>query len=286
MIRSSRLVASPVRGLGVRARAFLACCIVVASLAVAVPARAALTPPERGLLVRYLDALVRGDYAAAFALLSDDERRYFRSAANYGSVFAADRVKVDAFRVLGSTRTAKGTVALVSERIEFFDHARQSPGTATVKVPYGLVPRGAGLGIKDPYHPWRAYAPSGVAVTVHRIRAIVRKVSFFTGRLEIVATFQNLGDTPVTILAYGRTALRDETGKSYPLIASNLSSLTDKTLYTGLRLPGSGEYTGALTFQTPDRFTPKTLTLTVAPALLDGGDEPFQLPLPTYVLPT
>jgi hypothetical protein len=249
-------------------------------------AGAALAAAQRTALQHYISALASGHYDVAFAMLSPDERRYFRSSANFASIFAADRFKIDSFRIVGSKSDKLGTVALVSEVVEFFDHARQTPGRVTAKVLYGILRGPSGFVIKDPLHPWRALAPSGVTATANDVRITVRKLSFYTGRLEIVTTFANFGDATVTLLPYGRTVLRDQNGKTYPLIASRVASLTDKTLYTGLRLPGSAQYTGFLTFLTPDRFQPKTLSLTIAPALTDGADAPFEIPLPTLTLGT
>jgi hypothetical protein len=40
-----------------------------------------------------------------------------------------------------------------------------------------------------------------------------------------------------------------------------------------------------MTFATPDRFTPKTLGVTVAPLLADGADAPFSVALPSWDVP-
>jgi hypothetical protein len=250
-------------------------------------ARAALSGADRSVLARYLGELQHAHYAAAFALLSDAERRYFGSVANYSSVYAADRLQIVSFRILGSTsEPGRGTVALVSERIGFFDYAHQLPGSATAKVAYGILASPLGPRIKDPYHPWRAVAPAGLSTTAFGVRATIRKISFFTGRIELVVTFQNRSDATVTLLPYGRSVVRDDAGKAYTPVATRLPGLTDKTLFTGLRLPGSGQYTGLMTFLTSNRFAPKTLTITLAPALVDGADAPFELDLPTYTLPS
>ncbi len=248
-------------------------------------ARAALTSPQRVVLTAYLDALAHGRYASAFALLSDDERRYFRSATNLQSVYDADRFKILSFRIVGSETTPKGTVALVSERVSFADRAHDAVGSAAVRVPYAIVPGRTGPAIRDPGHPWRAVAPQGAEVSVNGLRAVVRKVSFFTGRVELVITFENRGDGAVTVLPYGRSVLRDAKGAVFHPIATRYDSLTDRTLYTGLRLPASGRYTGFLTFATPDRFVPASLRLSLAPALADGADAPFSLDFPAFSLP-
>ena len=236
------------------------------------------------MLDHYLDALAHRRYDAAFALLTPDERRYFATAGNFASVFAADGLTIDHFQIIESKSASLGTVAVVSEHVAFFDRRRDAAAHATFKVAYGIVRESDGYRIKDPYHPWRAIAPSGAEATVNGTTVAVRKLSFFTGRLEMVATFANSGTATVTLLPYGRTALRDERGHTYPLIASRLSGLTDKTLYTGLRLAPQARYTGLMTFLTPGRFTPKTLTLTIAPALADGADAPFDIPLPPITI--
>jgi hypothetical protein len=250
------------------------------------PAGAVLSRPQRDVLRRYLDAFVARRYDAAFALLSDDERRYFQNAANLASVYAADRFRLVSYRIIESkVAPPLGAVAVVLERIEFFDAARQSPASATAKVVYGIVPGKNGLRVKDPGHPWRVIAPSSLGGTLNGVAVTIRKIAFYTGRIELVATFQNRADRVVTLLPYGRSVLQDDAGKIYQPIESRLSSLTDKTLYTGLRLPSSAQYTGAIAFFTPDRFRPKTLTLTIGPALFDGADEPFAIDVATFAVP-
>lgn len=247
------------------------------------PVVAALTSVERTVLVRYLDALVHERYDVAFALLSGPERRYFASAKNFATVFTADRLHIDRYRVLGSSTVARaGTVAIVSEHVRFFDHAKDEVGTLDASIRYGVVPGPHGPAIKDPFHPWHAIAPTGVAIEKNGIRATVRKVSFFTGRVEIIVTFANYGTQSVTILPYGRSVLRDDAGRSYVPLATKLPSLTDRILFEGLVLAPSARYTGALTFATVDRFAPKALGITLAPIVADGGDAPFDLTIPNF----
>jgi hypothetical protein len=249
------------------------------------PARGALTTAERVVLSAYLDALAHGRYSSAFALLSADERRYYGTVENLASVYDADRFRILRYRILGSEAAAKGTVAVVSERVSFLDHAHEAPATADAKVPYAIVPGPNGPVIRDPGHPWRAIAPTGFVAEAGGVRATVRKISFFTGRIELVVNFQNRGDSVVTLLPYGRSVLRDAKGAVMRPIATRLPGLTDRALFEGLRLPSSGEYTGFLTFDTPDRFRPASLQLSLAPALADGADAPFALEFPPFALP-
>jgi hypothetical protein len=243
------------------------------------PSSASLSHAQRTVLGSYLAALERARYDAAFSLLDAGERHYFGTAQNYASSYVADRFVLVSYRILGSESTSAGTVAIVSERVRFRDHARDATASATVEVPYGIVSAPhAAEAIHDPGHPWRAEATIGVTAESGGLRATVRKVSFFTGRVEFVVTFENRGAETVTLLPYGRSVLRDGAGTVYRPIATRASGLTDAELYIGLRLPRSARYTGFITFATPERFTPRSLQLTLAPALADGGSAPFELP--------
>jgi len=245
------------------------------------PPAPSLSGTQRSALDRYLGAIGIGNYADAFRLLTEPERRYFASADNFASAFKTDQFKVARYKLLRvAAAPPQGVVAIVSEDVEFFDHAHQTTATATARVAYGLVDEGGNVRIKDPGHPWHAIAPANLTAEVDGLRITVRKISFFTGRVEFLLTFANHGDNAVTLLPYGRSLLHDEGGAAYHLIETKLATLTDRNLRRGLLLAGSAQYTGALTFFTPDRFTPKTLKLTVGKELRDGADAPFEVVMP------
>ncbi|GAC1519700.1 MAG: hypothetical protein NVS2B3_16030 [Vulcanimicrobiaceae bacterium] len=271
-----------------RATAFALSLLSAASLGALVPSRASATlaAAERGVLIRYLTALERRDYRAAFAQLSDDERRYFGSARNLEAVFAADGLAVEHHTILKSTSAGRlGSLAVVRERVRFFDHARQRTGRTDADVRYGIVPSARGPAIKDPFHPWFAFAPTAFRAQVGGASVTLRKVSFYAGRFDIVATFANTGSSAVTILPYGRTLVRDERGRRYVPIRSTASNLTDRVLFEGLRLAPNARYTGTLTFASVVRFRPRRLAVTIAPALFDGGERPFDFVLGEHVVP-
>jgi len=159
------------------------------------PAAAALSRDERSTLQRYLRALSARRFDRAFGLLSSSERRYFGSAAHLQSVFDADRVRIASARILASHADARGVVAIVSERIDFFDHARQIRATALARAAYGIVREHDGVRVKDPYHPWRALAPAGIAANVG-IYVALRKASFFTGRIALLIGFAIVAISP------------------------------------------------------------------------------------------
>jgi hypothetical protein len=268
----------------IRRRSVLAALAAALVAPVARASASELSSSQRAVLGRYLDALKAGRYDRAYALLSLREQRYFGSADNYGSIFKADQLKLAQWSIVDAKNASGGVVVTVRENVEFYDFQHQAPLTATARVAYGLLSEGGAVRIKDPYHPWRAVAPPDSTVTTNGLRATVRKVSFFTGYVEFVVTFANVGDSGVTLLPYGRSVLRDDTGKVFHPIETAVDQLTDRQLRLGLVLPSAAQYTGHVSFYTPDRFTPKSLTATFAPSLRDGGDAPFELELPAIPL--
>jgi hypothetical protein len=262
--------------------------LALATSVLAPPARAAeshLAPAARSVLVRYLDALAKGNYDQAFRFLAAADRKYFKSARNFGSIFEADDLHLDSYTIVGSRSGGSlGYLALVSERVRFLDHAHQAPGSATVKVPYGLLRAGNGYVVRDPGHPWKAFRPADAAATVSGLRVTVRKVSLFSDRVEVVLTFANVAEGFVTLLPYGRSTLRDDGGTIAHPLATKLPGLMDKQLYLGLRLAAHARYTGTLDFKLNTAGV-HALTLSVNPSLRDGADAPFEVQLPAMAVP-
>ncbi len=78
---------------------------------------------QTAVVKKYVDALRAGRYDSAFALLTDDERKYFGDAASYRSVFTADGVVLRRASVVGARGDDRGRVYFVRERIAYVDHA-------------------------------------------------------------------------------------------------------------------------------------------------------------------
>ncbi|MBD5604505.1 MAG: hypothetical protein IAI48_05380 [Candidatus Eremiobacteraeota bacterium] len=257
--------------------------LLVSSLCVArVPAGAAISTADRRVLEAYLDAIERERYASAFTLLAAKDRRYFGSAIHFASVFTADAFSLAGYRIVRSQATSLGTVALVAERISFRDAAHDARANAAANVPYGIVRSEGRAAIHDPGHPWRASRAEHLGAGTGGVRISVRKVSFFTGRVEMVLTFENASAAAVTILPYALSRLIDDRGRSYRPLATRSRALTDATLYVGLKLPAGARYTGFIAFETPERFEPGSLRATVGPALAAGSSAPFTIALPAF----
>jgi hypothetical protein len=168
-------------------------------------------------------------------------------------------------------------VYFARETARFRDHAHDADLTVTATVPVGIVPEHGGWRIKDPGHPWRAFAAHASA-HADDVRVSVKKMSFFARRIEAVVSFVNTGPNFVTVLPYGKSILRDAAGSPYRLIETRDWSLTDKTLFEGLRLAPDSQYTGMLAFACgPLDNSVRTFVLTIGPLLVDGGAAPFAI---------
>ena len=76
------------------------------ALAAPVATAAPLTAQQRSTLDAYLGALQRGNYDAAFALLTHEEQNYFGNAKNFASGFLADGLKILTLNRSESRRSA------------------------------------------------------------------------------------------------------------------------------------------------------------------------------------
>ena len=229
---------------------------------------------------KYVDALRAGRYDAAFAMLTDDERKYYGDAASYRSVFAADGIVLRRATVAGARGDDRGRVYFVRERIAYVDHATDKQREVDATVPLGVLPEHGALHVKDPGKPYRAFASASTA-DASGLRVTVKKVDFFPDRIDVVVTFANLGDNFVTLLPYGKSVLRDDRGGVYRILATKDWTITDKPLFQGVPLAPNSQYTGSLAFTAPRLGDVKrSLSLTVAPALREGADAPFDVTVP------
>ena len=232
---------------------------------------------QTGVIKKYVDALRAERYDEAFALLTDAERAYYGNAAAYRSVFDADNFTLRSASILGARGDDRGRVYFVREKVAFVDHRTDARREIEATVPLGVLPEHGALHVKDPGKPYRAFASSSSA-DASGLRATVKKVDFYPDRIDVVVTFTNLGDNFVTLLPYNKSVLRDDRGGVYRILATKNWAITDKNLYQGVPLAPNAQYTGSLAF-TATRLdgAARTWSLTLAPALRDGGDAPFDV---------
>ncbi len=241
-----------------------------------VPAHSAQT----AVVQRYVDALRAANYAAAFALLTDDLHRYYGDVDAYRSVYKADGYVLERATIVGARGDDRGRVYFVREDLAYTDHATDARRRLIATVPIGVLPEHGALHVKDPGKPYRAFASSSSA-DASGLHVTVKKVDFFPDRIDVVVTFVNGGDNYVTLLPYGRSVMRDDRGGVYRILATKNWTITDRRLFEGIPLPPRAEYTGSIAFSAP-RFgdVKRAWTLTVAPALREGSDAPFDVTIP------
>jgi hypothetical protein len=231
-------------------------------------------------LQRYLTDQETGRWDDAFALLNAEAKRYYRNARNLASIYAADRFALRGYKLLGERGDRRGRVYFVRETADYLDHAHDAMLSISVNVPIGVFVEAGALRIKDPGHPQKAANPA-VSVSSGGVRVAVKKISYYPRRVELVVTIANVGADAVTALPYGKSILRDDAGHVYRLIDTRDWALTDKQLFEGIRLPENGQYTGFLSFETPQLGdVRRTYTLTLAPLLRDGADAPISIDIP------
>ena len=236
---------------------------------------------QTAAIKKYVDALRTARYGDAYAMLTDGERAYYGSVASYRSVFDADGIAIKRASILGARGDDRGRVYFVRERIAYVDHATDAKRELDATVPIGVLPEHGTLHVKDPGKPYRAFASSS-SVDASGLRITVKKVDFFPDRIDVIVTFANLGDGFVTILPYSKSVLRDDKGGVYRIFAIKNWAVTDKRLYEGVPLAPNAQYTGVLPFTSSSRLdnTKRSWSLTVAPALREGADTPFDVTVP------
>jgi len=265
-------------------RSVVATLAAVALLAVAPKPAPSLLPVKHdassATVERFLKDLEGGRWDDAYGLLNRDAKRYYRSAQNFQSIYAADRFTLRSYKLLGLRADPAGRVYFVRETADYLDHAHDTMLSISVNVPIGVLAEGGSFRIKDPGHPWRAASPTAT-VSADGVRITVKKVSYYPRRVEIVLTVANVGDGFVTLLPYGKSIVHDDAGHVYHILDTRDWTLTDKNFFEGVRLPANGQYTGFLAFETPALDNGRrTLTLTVAPLLRDGADAPISIDIP------
>ncbi len=232
---------------------------------------------QTAIVKKYVDAQRAGRFDVAFALLTDAERTYYGDAASYRSVFEADGYALRSASILGARGDDRGRVYFVRERVAYVDHATDAQREIDATVPLGVLPEHGTIHIKDPGKPYRAFATASTA-DVSGLRVTVKKVEFYPDRIDVVVTFANMGEGFVTLLPYGKSVLRDDRGGVYRILATKNWTVTDKPLFQGVPLAPNSQYTGSLAFTAPRLGGVKrSWSLTVAPALREGGDEPFDI---------
>ncbi len=240
---------------------------------------------QTALIEKYVAAQRAARYDIAYGLLVDSERKYFGDPQSYRSVYDADGIALESARLIGADGNDNGRVYFVRERIAFVDHATDARRELEATVLLGVVREHGVLHVKDPGKPYRAFATAST-VDASGLRVTVKKVEFFPDRIDMIVTFANVGDNFVTVLPYDKSVLRDDQGGVYRILALKDWSITDKRLFEGIPLAPNAQYTGWLAFSATRLDGQKRAwSLTVAPALRDGAEAPFDVTIPVVPQP-
>jgi len=225
-------------------------------------------------VTQYVAALSRGDYAAAFGLLTSAQQHYFGDVNNFASNPRSTKYVIHKYSIIGSLSHGNVVEAMVRQETSFVNLATGGQVDGTVREPYFALRENGAWRLKQLSQPWKAYAvgasgnAQGVEVTVHR-------VEFYDKRIELDCTIRNDGKTAVQVLPLGKSVLDDGANKVPAMNEANFP-LNDVGFFEGFRLPPGQQRAGFINFPTSQRQdADQTFTLTVAPAIFDGAEQTF-----------
>lgn len=240
-------------------------------------AKAATPTPDPGAVAavkRYVTALEKPDAAAAFAVLTAAQQRYFGNVRNFASNYDATGYRIVAFSVAKVTeRSADIVQADVAQRVSFFDIAMQKTSTAQVTEPYFALRSNGVWGVKEIYVPWKSYAPnapaSGGGITV-----IVNRIEFFDHRIRVYCTLRDLESKAVQVLPLLRSTMTIG-GKTVAAIDTADFPLNDEQFYEGARVYPLHQSVGYINFPLASRTDADLkATITIGPVVADGATQP------------
>lgn len=253
--------------------------VLAALLIVLLPLSARASAPntsQAAAVQRYLHALARADYDAAYAQLSNQSRRYYGNEKNYASWFRALHADVRRLRIV----RAAGNAVDVEGLARLLDVTQGRDNDARFRARFTVLRENGALHIEDRSRPRKIVVPAS-AQSANGVRAIAREVAFYPRRIALTVTLVNTDSGFATFLPYNKTVLTDQTDTVYPLLVSQDWNTTDKALFLGMRLAGNAEYTGVMNFRIPGGANPRELHVEIAPVVREGGPlTPFALTLP------
>ena len=221
------------------------------------------------------------DYDAAFALLTDDERRYFGDAASYRSVFDADGVAIERATIAGARGDERARVFFVRERIAYVDHATDARREVDATVPHRRAARA------------RRAARQGPRQAVPRVRLVVDRGRVRAARHREEGRLLSRPHRRRRDVRERRRRLRDAACRTRrACCATTAAASTACSRPRTGPSPTSGCTKGFRWRRTPSTRgrspsrrrasarVPRSWTLTVAPALREGADAPFDVTIP------
>ncbi len=234
---------------------------------------------------RYMHAIAANDYHTAFGLLATTQQRYFGNEANFASNASVTHYKILKY-ALGRPVAHPDVVEIpVNQNVTLLDVGTGRTIPATVREPVFAVRQTSGWGVKQLYQPWKAYGPNASA-TDHGAQIIVNRVEFFDKRVLLDCTIRNVGKTPIQILPLLKSTLTDGAGHTSGAMNDNAFPLNDIEFFKGPRIYPLHQSVGYINFALPEKKDEtQSYTLSVGPAIEDGGAQTFWVSVGPFTLP-
>jgi len=252
------------------------------------PAPSPAPSPDPGAIAavtQYVRAVSRGDFSAAYDLLTVSQQRYFLNAKNFASNAQAAGYTIRRYAVAGTRSHGSIVEVVVRQDVSFLDITSRRKVNGTVREPYFALRENGAWRVKQLYQPWKSYAPnaSGSAAGVE---VVVDRVEFYDERVRVDCTIRNLGTTPVQVLPLGKTTLDDGSGAKIPAMNEMTFPLNDLGFYEGLRLYPGRQAAGYINFAVSGKKDEtQAFTLTVGPAIHDAAEQTFTIMVGPFSLP-
>jgi len=264
-----------------RALAAAACIVAAAGGArsLAAPAKAPTPDPAAVAIVRrYVEALRQPDPRTAYAQLTQAQQRYFGNARNFASNYAATGYRVLSFAIAAVTYRNPDLVQVdVDQHVSYDDIASGATATAALVEPYFALRSGDRWGVKELVQPWKSYAPH-VSGRNGGLVAIVERVAFFSGHVQIYCTLRNLGAKPIQVLPLLKSRLVMIPDGAVAALDEASFPPNDRQFFEGVRIYPAHQAVGYVVFPLPKRVDGDvTMTLTVRPAIEDGASAPMEV---------
>ena len=225
----------------------------------------------------YMTAVSRGDFNAAFALLTAQQQTYFGNARNLASNAQATGFAIHSFKIIGQLSHGDIVEAMVEQNASFMDIATSKPVSGVVREPYFALRENGAWRVKELYQPWKSYAPN-IAGAAQGIEVEVNRVEFYDKRIRLDCSIRNKSAVGVQVLPLAKTTLDDGHGAKIPAMNDATFPLNDVGFFEGMHLLPGHSAVGFIKFPIASRTdADQTLTLTLAPAIADGGEQTFSI---------
>jgi hypothetical protein len=225
----------------------------------------------------FVAASARGDFDAAFAMLTAEQQRYFGNARNLASNSHASGFVIHSYKVIGQLSHGAIVEAMVEQHASFVEIANGKTIAGVVREPYFALRENGAWRVKELYQPWKSYAPN-VSGSAQGIEVVVKRIEFYDKRLRLDCTVRNTGSVGVQVLPLAKTTLDDGSGAKIAAMNDASFPLNDMGFFEGMHLQPGHEAAGFINFPIAQKTdADQTLSVTLTPAIADGAEQTFSI---------